>query len=106
VSQQHHRDARFGLFDCIPEEQGIVVHRTREGDDQVEGRIREALEGLGQRGHPGQARGPAEIEAAVLIDDLFGDPAVLLHDPGLVGGADQHDMLYLHRHQFVKQLEP
>jgi hypothetical protein len=39
------------------------------------------------------------------VDDSFGQPDILFHDPGIVGGGDQEHVPDLFGHEFVEDFE-
>ena len=105
VHQQEHRQLREVVLDRAAQHVGVRVVHQRHGDHEVELLAPQGVERLGGCRHPGEHRRPGEVEAAVLVDDTLGEPALLLHDEGLVGAADQQNVGHLARHELVKHLE-
>jgi hypothetical protein len=105
VGKQNDRQPGGFFLDLMTQRSGTHVRQPRHGDHHVEGLGVKGGKGLFGRRDPGQARGLAEVEPPILVDDPFGKPTVLFHDPGIVGCGYQKDIAHLAGHQLVEQLE-
>ena len=75
------------------------------GNNQVKLFFIECRQGFPGRCHPGEPGRVAEIQPAVFMDDSFGEPAVLFHNPGIVGRRNQQDIPDLLGHQLMKNFK-
>jgi len=105
MAQVHHRQVRVALLDGAAEVAGVRVRQVQHGEHQVVLSAGQRGQGGIDRRHPGDARRVAQVEAAVFVDDALGQPAVLLHDPGIVRRRNEQHVPHLAGHELVEDLE-
>jgi len=106
VAEEDHGDAREAATDLAREVGGVHLLRVHGDDDHVEPPVGgEEAEGLpGARGRV-EARGVAEVQPVVLLEDEVGDLALLLQDERVVAARHQQHLADAVGHQLLEALE-